>query len=89
MSTIKAAYTLLVGAYATNISVFSFDPASNALQAAGSFAHPANPTWLETRCGLFAAAESDARVVTRLTLEGGHGAVAEQVAVGGDPVHCE
>lgn len=90
-------YTLLVGGYFSNISVFTFDPsaatanssAANAtgLTFDGAVAHPANPTWFETECGLFAAAESAANVVTRLSLSNSTLKVLEQVSVGGDPVH--
>lgn len=125
-------FTLLVGGYFNNISVFMFDPASTApgpvanstlptplpagnstlpstlpagnstlpsplppaanvsgLKLASVVAHPANPTWFETDCGLFAAAESAANVVTRLSLQNGTLKVLEQVTVGGDPVHCK
>ena len=97
-------YTLLVGGYFSNISVFTFDPAATAsmanstlpsaanataLKFDGAVAHPANPTWFETECGLFVAAESAANVVTRLSFTNNTLRILEQVSVGGDPVHCE
>lgn len=109
-------YTLLVGGYFSNISVFTFDPAATTsvanstlppagnstlpatlpsaanatgLKFDGAVAHPANPTWFETECGLFAAAESAANVVTRLSFTNNTLRILEQVSVGGDPVHCE
>lgn len=93
-------YTLLVGGYFSNISVFTFDPAAGGndsdpvanatgLKFDTAVAHPANPTWFETECGLFAAAESEANVVTRLSLSNSTLKVLEQVSVGGDPVHCK